>query len=1023
MNRSDSHNRGSLRVSTERLLDSNVYAATENGTEVVFDELDSSYIPSEGEIDNMAINLGMDLDENPEYRSIVVRAIREPLPPNYCYLRTKDGEIYVVDMVTQEILTENPNLAKFRERVRSRVSNTKSQVDEIDLDSETQKPAKRLVWSFKKKKSEVIFREDDELPRRLSKNVGFNVRAKLKEAAETKAEGFEDGPRISETDRNGMNQNQVFKSFKDVNFKARDLEPVSITSLKMGETTNLFCNSARGENKTRANQTEALKSTSPIHPFNPNLDKQQKKVPQEEEECVINADFNVITHLFQRVEMLVHRINEIETLMNDQDSPDDDDQQNNVTRLVNKKRYSNITIDDDLLSEASSRRNGSLMHNRLVEKRNTSHYAESEFIKHLNDPADYRKLGRMVVNKKSTLSNRILRNDLSGDQLIEDINNENGGLESRFFADVVQPKRVVSPDNNARDNVELFHPQRHDSKRGAFETTTLYQSKKTDVIVPNALQQINPKRNSLESSALVGLKNDVREIKETLHNLFFNPQNASILQTALNKTGGRRSQAKNNDTGMELRGKDGQASAINNINKIRNSLKTSHMKIKIENFNANTKDYQYFNESAELALRHPGLKDFFINNRQVEAIPAPKFTTETSHHFRIQGFNKWVKRAYEEREVMAQERNGIQNDKVGLKLLISAHHKLAMNFQELDKALRSDDPKLMRTAEVYRSQQAEIEDARARLRQRRQRYIVRRLLLKRLNKLIMDNSTICRFSADLEQEFERLYKEYKDAEYLSVDDSCSFEDSELSQNDDIKNELTNRGDLERLVESLKKNDEAISIARMDKDFGNLTTNNKGFREKNVPESANKYSRPTSSRYQTKLNLVGGNQLRVRNIKYGDEYEMGDSIEEASFSRREETSKRYRIDNKSDTYNLYQARPKDQKAEEPKTVESMVEEMQKKYNLRKGENHHLLYSERRNLNLRPMSTNDFNSKTHKILPPALDFQLKRPSSQETLKIQSRDFAVKKNFETPTPYFSEMKFELNDIAKKVVLKTCK
>lgn len=61
---------------------------------------DPFYEPQNKEIENMAISLGIDLENYPQLRDLVIKAIRKPLPDNWGYLKNRKGEVFCIDLET-----------------------------------------------------------------------------------------------------------------------------------------------------------------------------------------------------------------------------------------------------------------------------------------------------------------------------------------------------------------------------------------------------------------------------------------------------------------------------------------------------------------------------------------------------------------------------------------------------------------------------------------------------------------------------------------------------------------------------------------------------------------------------------------------------------------------------------------------------------------------------------------------------------------------------------------------------------
>ena len=1021
MNVSNSFHRTSNQVSTDRILESNLYAPTEDGTEVVFDELDSNYFPSDDEIEEMADNLGVNLDIHPEYRSIVVRAIREPLPSRYCYLKTKSNDIYIIDVITQEIQQENPNLAKFRERIKNHDTNLNTKSRVIDSDKETKKPEKRVKWSFKKKKGESIFKEDDKHYENLKKNITFDVKTKLSEIPETSNGKNYNDQRPSKRNKHANENQSVFKSFKDMNARSKEVQPLSITSLKINDPSNVFESSYKNKDKKRQTSNETMQISNHLQSANTKSEKESAS----EDNCIIKADFNVITRLFERVELLGYRINEIENTIDNNGNEEIGNRigEQNIIDKNSQRRRSDMVFNDYLLSDISAKKRTSGFRNQLIKKRTTSNYLNSETVEQINKIAENRKANKVLINNRKSLSNKILNNEPSYEIIHDDDNhNEHIDNDSKFFYDVVEPKRVVSPHNHNKEDVEVFYSNNNKNKISGNGNINVQPFNKSNNVL-NAEVLRNNRRSSIESSGLLALKNDVKEIKETLHNLFFNPTNAPILNNALSKINEMASKVNDkHEAGQKIESAD----FVNrNVHDQGNTSKDSEIRVKIENINPNNYGFHYFNESTNLALKHPALKDFFIDKRNAEIVSAPQLIPESSHNFKIKGFHKWVDKVCNEKEKLIAEKETIKNGKNNLNRLISEHNKLKADIHNYQKIynINAYNSQFANMIEAYKNQQNEIEDSIKKIRIQKSRYTMKKLLLKKLDKLVMDNSNVFKFTNGLEKEFERLFKEYEEVDSISINGSESEDVSGINEDLGGNNDSSNKLEINKIIDCLKKKDDIVSITRIDKDFEGLSIQQKSLKDKITPESANKYTRPVSNESNLKVNYTDTNRAKYNNIRYRDEYDMHNSIEDVNFYARPANINRKRQENHSDNINIYKTNRNVEKANENKTVEDLIEEMRKKYNLKTNNNTSIIDSARRNTDVRVHSSREHNYRTHKNLPLARENHIRRPSSQETLKIQKREFTMNKNYETPTSYFNEMRFELNNIATNLMVKTCK
>lgn len=48
----------------------------------------------------MATSLGIDLQNYPQLKDLVIKAIRKPLPENWGYLKNRKGEVFCIDLET-----------------------------------------------------------------------------------------------------------------------------------------------------------------------------------------------------------------------------------------------------------------------------------------------------------------------------------------------------------------------------------------------------------------------------------------------------------------------------------------------------------------------------------------------------------------------------------------------------------------------------------------------------------------------------------------------------------------------------------------------------------------------------------------------------------------------------------------------------------------------------------------------------------------------------------------------------------
>lgn len=70
----------------------------------------------------MSENLGIDLNKYPSMLDLVVKAIKEPIPDNWGFIKNSKNQKFVINLETQEIQNQKLNLEKLKEKLDDKTS-------------------------------------------------------------------------------------------------------------------------------------------------------------------------------------------------------------------------------------------------------------------------------------------------------------------------------------------------------------------------------------------------------------------------------------------------------------------------------------------------------------------------------------------------------------------------------------------------------------------------------------------------------------------------------------------------------------------------------------------------------------------------------------------------------------------------------------------------------------------------------------------------------------------------------------
>lgn len=152
-------------------LNNNSYITSDPNIEsedtiIIFPENDIEETYQEEDIEEMAEILEIDLKQNPEYKKFVYEALYAKLPENWRLYKNRKGEIFYIDILSDEKKDENPVFGKIREKIRK---------INLGLDLESQISGfDQNKFKLKKKNDNDFFLENNVSLQSLEKNFSVH---------------------------------------------------------------------------------------------------------------------------------------------------------------------------------------------------------------------------------------------------------------------------------------------------------------------------------------------------------------------------------------------------------------------------------------------------------------------------------------------------------------------------------------------------------------------------------------------------------------------------------------------------------------------------------------------------------------------------------------------------------------------------------------------------------------------------------------------------------------------------------